>query len=506
MSFLSVSRINKFIFLFFLLAAFLIPSLSAKAEESIEIYFFWGEGCPHCRTEKEFLDELKQEFPQIVINDFEIYRNSDNLSLMQELGQAYDVSIRGIPVLFIGQEAIIGFGGAETTGRQIRSAVENCLLSGCISPIEKLNPEADQEITQTCAHFFIKEDCENCLNLVPYLEQVAEAYNIDLRTYNISESDENREIYQSLLSHYQIPSSGLPILFMGETYLLGEERIRQNIESVATYCHKNNCSCPIQAIGRSMTQLPRKGDFVPSEEIFKLNLLGRSITVTGESSLLWLTVVLGLVDGINPCTLSVLFFLLTYLLAIGSRQKAVKVGLAFVLTVFVVYLIFMLGILNLIAFIGAIHTIKIVVAIIALVAGLIMLKDFFWYGRGFSLEIPKKFKPSLEKLVKRGTIPSAIVLGVLASLVELPCTSGIPLVYATVLAQQQIAGLASLPYLAAYNFFYIVPLLIVILLIAFVLLKMETAENWRLRMRKYMRLVSAIILIFFGFALLFGWM
>jgi cytochrome c biogenesis protein CcdA len=91
-------------------------------------------------------------------------------------------------------------------------------------------------------------------------------------------------------------------------------------------------------------------------------------------------------------------------------------------------------------------------------------------------------------------------------LVELPCTSGIPLVFTTILAQQHITGTLALLYLIAYNVFYVIPLLIVIGLVAFVLLKMEEAESWRLKFRKYMRLVSGIILTFLGIALLFGFM
>jgi len=234
-----------------------------------------------------------------------------------------------------------------------------------------------------------------------------------------------------------------------------------------------------------------------------LVLFGKAIQISSRSSLLTLGAILGLADGINPCMFSVLLFLLTYLLAIGSKKRAVKVGLVFAVGVFVIYFLFMAGMLNLITLIGVIQKIKIIVAILALVAGLIMIKDFFAYGKWFSLEIPESTKPTVEKLIKKGTIPSALLLAGLSSLVELPCTAGIPLVYTTLLAQRQVNHIW---YLFWYNLFFVFPLLLIIAGIAFAWTQADKLEKWRLNFRKYMRLVAGIILLFLGIALLRGWM
>lgn len=482
-----------------------------QAEQQPEIYFFWGEGCPYCELEKIFLENLKSEYPNLKINEFEIYNNQGNLKLLEDLAEAYQINLQGIPITFIGDEVVVGFGSANTTGETIENLVQECSSSNCLSPLSRLNssenePNHDSQENDICVNLFIQSNCDPCQNLITFLENQSQQEGFDLKIYNISESEKNAKIYQEVLGYYNISSTGFPILFIGETYLVGEERIKENLKSVVTHCQKTSCPCPLHDIEHALTQLPRKDDFMPDNELLKLNFFGKTFSISAGSSLPWLTVGLGLIDGINPCTFSVLFFLLTYLLAIGSRKKAVKVGLVFSLTVFFVYLIFMLGILNLISIIGAINKIKILVAIIALIAGLIMLKDFFYYGRWISLEIPQKAKPVLQKLIKRGTIPSAIVLGILASLVELPCTSGIPLVYTTILAQQKIVGSAALLYLVAYNLFYIAPLLIIIGLVALVLVRIDAAEAWRIRLRKYMRLLSGLILIFLALAILLGWM
>lgn len=375
----------------FLLLIFFCIFLATKivfAQQKVEVYFFWGQGCPHCAAEKPFLEKLKQKYPQLVVKDFEVYYNSENQKLFKEVAKAYNTEPYGVPMTFIGKEFIVGFDSEQTTGKKIENLIQECLQEHCLSP-----------------------------------EDILKAGGIE-------------------------------------------------------NCEKN-------------------------EENVCFSLFGKEIKISSQSSLMFLGIVLGLADGINPCMFSVLLFLLTYLLAIGSKKKAIKVGLVFTLGVFVIYFLFMYGMINLIALIGVIQKVKIAVAVFALIASLILIKDFFAYGRWISLEIPKSTKPFIEKLIKKGTIPSAILLALLSSLVELPCTAGIPLVYTTLLAQR--AG-SHIPYLLWYNLFFVVPLFVIIGSVAFAFAQVDKIEKWRLNFRKYMRLFAGLILLFLAIALFKGWM
>ena len=370
-------------FIFFL---FLPPVAFAK--QKVQLWFFWGQGCPHCAAEKPFLEELAKKYPQLEIKEFEVYYNKENQQLFEKVAKAYNTSAGGVPMTFVGKDFVSGFLTRETTGKKIEQLVRNCLLKSCPSP---------QEVIAAGG-------VENC-------------------------------------------------------------RIKE------------------------------------SEICFPF--FGKELKFSSNSPLFVLGAILGLADGINPCMFSVLLFLLTYLLAIGSKKRAVKVGLVFVVGVFVIYFLFMAGMLNLITLIGVIQKIKIVVAILALLAGVVMIKDFFAYGKWFSLEIPESTKPAVEKLIKKGTIPSAILLAGLSSLVELPCTAGIPLVYTTLLAQRQVNHFA---YLFWYNLFFVIPLLLIIAGVAFAWAQADKLEKWRLNFRKYMRLAAGAILVFLAIALFRGWM
>lgn len=224
-----------------------------------------------------------------------------------------------------------------------------------------------------------------------------------------------------------------------------------------------------------------------------------------------LGITLGLSDGIfNPCALSVLLFLIAYLMALGSKKKCLIIGFIYSLIIFIIYFSFMYGILygitNISEIAKNIELLKTVVGIALIIFGAIELKDFFFYGKGVSLEIPGFAKPKIEKLVKAATIPSALALGFLVSLVEIPCAGAFPFTYTTILASSGMSLGVSILYLLWYNIFFVVPLLALVLVFYLGLVKVEAAEEKRLKLRKYMRLVAGIIMISLAVAMLMRWL
>lgn len=236
-------------------------------------------------------------------------------------------------------------------------------------------------------------------------------------------------------------------------------------------------------------------NLVYAQESVKVPIIG---IVNLDLPLPVLGIILGLADGIfNPCALSVLFFFATYIISLGSKKKALTLGSIYCLMIFLVYTLFMYGLSSMFSVIGYIGTIKTIVGYILVVTGLIQVKDFFFYGKWFSLEIPKFAKPKIERLINMATIPSAVALGLFVSFVEIPCAGSFPLVYTTVLAER-VGGFESLIYLLWYNFFFVFPLLALNLLFYFGLMQVEKAEEFRKKSRKYMRLISGIMLILLG--------
>lgn len=88
------------------------------AEPSACVYYFYGEGCPHCANVKPFLDDLEQKYPDLRLERFEIWYNQENAKLFQEAAAAYAVPEPwGVPIVFIGDRYLVGdtpiIGGLE---------------------------------------------------------------------------------------------------------------------------------------------------------------------------------------------------------------------------------------------------------------------------------------------------------------------------------------------------------------------------------------------------------
>lgn len=100
-------------------------------EQPIYISLFWGNGCPHCEKEKEFLNKLKDKYPNIELKYFEIYNNADNRKLLIDIGDSLGIKISGVPFLLIGDEPVSGYFSDEITGRKIENIVAEHMHTGC---------------------------------------------------------------------------------------------------------------------------------------------------------------------------------------------------------------------------------------------------------------------------------------------------------------------------------------------------------------------------------------
>ncbi len=192
------------------------------------------------------------------------------------------------------------------------------------------------------------------------------------------------------------------------------------------------------------------------------------------------TFLIAIVDGFNPCNLFILTMLVSLMLAEShSRKRIFAVGYTFIAVVYLFYFTFMAAWLNIFKYIGFINPLRYTIAAIAIIAGLINCKELFFYRQGVTLMIQDEYVGPLKKrikhvaeLIKKGKmqtlIGASIILAIFASLVELPCTAGFPIIYTSILSGQGMAtGFMHYFYLALYNLFYVIPLIVIITLVGY---------------------------------------
>ena len=117
------------------LAALVVFTLFAWAGQ-VELHLFWSATCPDCHIMKAFLEELAQEYPELVIVEHEVTFTPENWRLMVSLARAYGLKEETVPTVIVGDLAVTGIGRAVEL--RIREEVERCLAQGCPSPMERL--------------------------------------------------------------------------------------------------------------------------------------------------------------------------------------------------------------------------------------------------------------------------------------------------------------------------------------------------------------------------------
>lgn len=212
-----------------------------------------------------------------------------------------------------------------------------------------------------------------------------------------------------------------------------------------------------------------------------------------------------LIDGINPCAFGVLIFLLAYLAKTSKKKSKMLVnGLVYIFAVFLTYLFAGLLLLPIIQSLGSFSVYSyIVLAIIVIIAGLLEIKDYFWYGKGFSLSIFPSEAERIKKYVKSvsGNPLTAFALGVFVALVELPCTGA---VYLAVLALMSFTGVSvsNILFLIIYNIIFVLPLVIILLLVYRQSYTIKF-EKWRQKHKGLMRLITGFVLLALGLWMIF---
>ncbi len=200
-----------------------------------------------------------------------------------------------------------------------------------------------------------------------------------------------------------------------------------------------------------------------------------------------------LADSINPCAFAVMLLLLTTILSkTQDKTKILLAGLLFSLAIFITYFLLGLGVLKLLGNFESLFWLKWIVGIIGLLVGLANLKDFFWYGKGFVMEVPMSRRPLMMKVIKKTFSPAgAFLIGVVISLFLLPCSSG---PYLTILGYLSAQGLDSRMwgyiYLTVYNLIFVTPMVIIALLVG---LGYSSAEKIGAFKNKHTKLIHLIV-------------
>jgi len=219
-----------------------------------------------------------------------------------------------------------------------------------------------------------------------------------------------------------------------------------------------------------------------------------------------IAIVLGFIDGFNPCAMWILLFLINMLFRMENKKKAWLLGILFLFTSGFVYFLSMLGI-NFVIGALSLKYLKLVLSIFILVMGVLGLRKYLTIRKeedGCTIVDDKKRKGLISKMKKiinsRSFILSLIgimTLAVSVNLIELACSLGFPMIFNEMLTINKVVGVNKIIYLIIYIFFYMLDDMFVFT-VSMATLQATGITN---KYNKLCTLVSSIIMIGMGLLL-----
>lgn len=408
-----------------------LKNLENLSDDLPYVYFFWGDGCPHCEKEMDFLQNtVEKEYPDLNIYYLEIWHDRDNQEIVTDVARGLNTNVGGVPFLVIGNQSIVGYQSDNTTGKQIISLIEECRVNSCEDVLVSLDDGAYLTELQS------REESK-------YFQK-----SLNISKEFLNESDGELEKRETFNSQGEV-NEGDPIL-----------------------------------------GLPKIG----SVDLSKVSLPA-------------LAIILGFLDGFNPCAMWTLLFLISILITMKDKKKMWILGMAYIVTSAFVYFLFMTAWLNLFLLIGYTVWLRIFIGLVALGGGSYSLYKFY-KGDGDGCDVVDEEKKQktfykLGKITSNKSFALALIgiigLSFAVNLVELVCSAGFPAVFTQILALNNLASYEYYLYIMLYILFFMLDDLFVFF-VAMLTLQMTGITT---KYVKYSRLIGGILIIGLGLLLLF---
>ena len=340
--------------------------------------------------------------------------------------------------------------------------------------------------------FFYGDGCPVCAREEKFLEEIESKYDVKITKYETWYNEENAKLLDEAKEKYNTTGRGVPYTVVEDSAFLGfnttiSSQIEDKIKSINNNVNNDD-----------------KNDQKEDKTIYDIPLIGK--VDIKKVSVFLVSIVIGLVDGFNPCAMWVLLFLISTLLGMKDRKRMWIIGLTFLLTSALVYMVIMLGWLEIVVNITTSILIRNIIAVIAIIGGLINLRTFIKSKKSGCTIIDDKKRTKVFEKIKSFTKEKSLFLALLGvitlaigvNVVELACSAGLPLVFTQILAVNNVTGVNALMYVLVYIFFFLIDDLL-IFIIAMTTLKLTGISN---KYAKYSHLIGGILMVLIGLLLI----
>ena len=376
----------------------------------VNIYLFYSDSCPHCKSEKELLNELMDEYDNIRLYKYEI-GDSNNSKLLDDIADMLETTVTGVPFTVIGNKVYKGF------------SYEN----------------SKPKFIATIEYF---------------------------STYE----------YQDIVGEY-IGGIELP-----KYSNANENTSSENIPNINEY---------IEDYGNVKIDIPLIGT---------VNTKNLTLPV--------ISILIGLVDGFNPCAMWVLLFLISMLISMKDKKRMFIIGITFLLSSALIYLLFMVAWLNVASLLLTINYVRTIIGLIAIGGAIFNLTSYLKHRKdnGCTVVNDKKRNKIFARIRKFTeeknlllALIGAILLACSVNIVELACSAGLPVMFIEILSLNNLTIIQEIVYIALYMLFFLLDDLIIF----FIAMKTMEVTGFSTKYGKLSKLIGGLLLLGIGLLLIF---
>ena len=370
---------------------------------------------------------------------------------------------------------------------------------------------ADTDKNLVNIYLFHSNTCPHCQEEIKTLEEFLKEYdNIKIYKYEISD-DANLKLLDEVSKLYDTQVSGVPFTIIGDKYFKGFSyenyyaRFRASIDYYSSHGYTDRVGEYIGGIPLPTYEVDTDSDidrYIDDATSYKISIFGKEISLK-NLTLPVISVLIGLVDGFNPCAMWVLLFLISMLIGMKDKRKMLILGVTFLLTSALVYLLFMLAWLNAATLLLAVKWVRIGIGLIALIGGLINLRSYIKHRKDNGCDvIDEKKRNKIFDRIKKFTheknlwlaLFGAMALAISVNIVELACSAGLPVMFIQILTMNNPLLIEKIAYIGLYMIAFLLDDLIVFI----IAIKTMELTGFSTKYGKISKLVGGILLLLIG--------
>ena len=374
--------------------------------------------------------------------------------------------------------------------------------------------------------YFGRKDCKNCANLEKFLKELStKRDDFEYVEHKIDESKEEKAFFDETASKLKLVK-GTPIIYIDGHIIQGfntadttgkeieslinSGKTKDKILTLKEYVESgqtgNVSSNGAVCTGDTVCEVPGLTKGAENQVLVNIPIINKTVDLTNYS-LFTMSLILGTIDGFNPCAMWVLVLFLTALIAVGNKVKMFRVAGLFILAEAVMYFFILNAWIYAWDFVGLDKWVTPLVGIVGIIGGIFFIRNYLKKGDTLECEvtdfeqrakISKKIKDIANKPFTLLTALAIIGLALSVNVIEFACSVGIPQTYTKILQINEV------PFWTRqfYTFIYIIGYMIDdIIVFGFALMSVNKLQLTT-KYSKWVNLFGGILMIILGLIML----